>query len=105
MITVTVESTNKELIEDIWSLKTNDVELEERMLKAGEWPSEITAYVELASASLVFIAALLDMIKKHEDKKPSSTKTIIQSSEIIENIHGITSKYKKITHIEIHEEH
>ena len=105
MITVTVTSSDKELISDIWSLKTNDVVLEESMLKSEGWPGEITAYIELAAASLTFIAALLDMIKKHKDKKPSTTKTIIHSSEVIEDIHGIATRYEKIINIEIHKKY
>jgi hypothetical protein len=103
MITVTVESTDKELIRDIWSLKSEGIELEEIMLKTEGWPGEITAYIELASASLVFIPALLGLVVKH--KKPSTTKTIIKTSEVVEEIKGVTSRYEKITHVEIHEEH
>ena len=107
MITVTVESTDKELISDIWSLKSDGIELEQPMLKSDGMArlDEITAYINLASAGLLFITALLGMIKRHNDAKPSKTKTVIKTMEVVEDIKGIASRYEKITQIEIHEEH
>lgn len=104
MVTVIVESADRDLINEIWSLKTDGVDLEQLMAKAGDWPAQITAYIELASASLIFIAALLDIIKRKQGGNKGRTKTIIKTNEHIDEIRGVAARYERITHIEIHEE-
>lgn len=100
----TIVSDDKELINEIWSLQTDGITFEGLLAKGGDWPSEITAYIELGASIIAFAAVLFEHVKSRKKHNPRNTKVIIYTCKNNVDLVKLTSIYEETIHIEIHEE-
>jgi hypothetical protein len=77
---VTLQSSDRQLIYSVWDIKPDNVSLEEPLKKVWISPEqfhEISGYAKDATALIAFIGALFDLVKSLKNNEPVSTKIIV----------------------------
>jgi len=89
-----LSTSEKSIIDDVWSIKSDGVELEQAFYKS-ELPiqiHDITAYIEDATVLLTFIAALINLVKSKKHSAPTQPTINIHlhktDEKIIQFIHA-----------------
>jgi uncharacterized membrane protein YwzB len=104
MSTIIVESFERELVWDIWSLQSDQVELEETLAKTEGIPAQIIATIQLTSAVISFIVAVAGLIKKRHSTKARNTKIIVHTRKGELDFKQLTARFEESVRIEIHED-
>lgn len=104
MAVLYVETYDKEIDHGIWELKTPDIRIEQPLRKALGFPSEITVYLQLGTAALNFVAAVLMLIAAKEKGKPSKTKTLLRIRKSEVDLRALVVRHEESIHIEVQEE-
>jgi hypothetical protein len=100
-----IETPDHELVYAIWDLKTNEITIEESLLRSeGFSLREVVVYIELGTALLTFAAALFELIKAKQRKGPHTTKTIIHTRKKEMDLKQLVMRYEESIHIEVHDE-
>lgn len=104
MTTFIVLTDDYELGNEIWTLQTDGVTIEEPLIKAEGFLKEITVYVGLAAVLIPFAKALFEMIKSKQKGAQKNTKTIVHTKESHVELKGLIAIYKESIYIEEVEE-
>ena len=99
-----VETYDKDIDHGIWGLKTPDIRIEQSLRKELGSPSQITVYLELGTAALNFVAAVLMLIAAREKGKPRTTKTIVRLRKSEVDLKALVARYEESIQVEVQEE-
>lgn len=98
-----IETTDRELIYDLWETKTDDIEIEEPLHKAIG-PIEIAICIHATSKLIDSITRLLQVIQSHSECKPGKTKTKARAKKSEKEIREILDAMKDVIDVETADE-
>jgi hypothetical protein len=86
---ITLLSPDKELVDEVWSFASDEVSVEGLMAKSmlpTGFLHEVSAYAKDAAPLIVFLGALLNLVKSPKNKSPAETTINIQCAENSTNV-------------------